>query len=107
MGESWKSRGTFLVLLALKGGGKHGYEIATWLEERSQGFFRLSFGALYPILHKLEKDGLIEGRWEGDDSARRRKVYVLTAQGKASLKEERERYDALAGAFARLLGSKA
>ena len=57
------SRGTFLALLALQDGPKHGYEISTWIEARSRGFFSLSFGALYPILHRLEKEGLVEGAW--------------------------------------------
>jgi DNA-binding PadR family transcriptional regulator len=99
MPESWKSRGTFLVLIALAEGPKHGYEIATYLKDRSAGFFSLSFGALYPILHKLEKDGLVAGTW-----VERRKTYELTKAGKAALADERERHDELVGAFARLFG---
>jgi PadR family transcriptional regulator PadR len=102
MPENWKSRGTFLVLLALADGPKHGYEIATFLKERSGGFFTLSFGALYPILHKLEKEGLVGGTW-----VERRKTYELSKAGRAALVDERERYDELVGAFARLFGSKA
>jgi DNA-binding PadR family transcriptional regulator len=108
MPEAWKSRGTFLVLLALKNGAKHGYEIAGHLTERSQGFFTLSFGALYPILHRLEKDGLVSARWEavGASGAKQRKVYALTAKGRRALTAERASFEALAGAFARLLGDR-
>jgi DNA-binding PadR family transcriptional regulator len=106
MGESWKSRGTFLVLLALKDGAKHGYEIAGHLTERTQGVFSISFGALYPILHRLEKDGLVSARWEvvGASGAKQRKVYALTAKGRRALTAERASFEALTGAFARLLG---
>ncbi len=101
MPENWKSRGTFLVLIALANSPKHGYEIATFLRERTEGFFSISFGSLYPILHKLEKDGLIKGTW-----VERRKTYELTRAGEAALKGERAHFDELMGAFTRLLGSK-
>ena len=108
MPEPWKSRGTFLVLLALKGGAKHGYEIAGHLSERTQGVFSMSFGALYPILHRLEKDGLVSARWEavGQSGAKQRKVYALTAKGRRALTAERASFEALTGAFARLLGDR-
>ena len=108
MGESWKSRGTFLVLLALKDGAKHGYEIAGHLSERTEGVFSISFGALYPILHRLEKDGLVSARWEavGSSGAKQRKVYALTAKGRRALTAERASFEALTGAFARLLGDE-
>ena len=107
MSETWTSRGTFLVLLALQQGPKHGYEISTYLKGRTAGFFSISFGALYPILHRLEKDGLVKGAWEDVGSAKRKKVYALTAKGRRALDGERDRYEATADAFAKLLGSKA
>jgi DNA-binding PadR family transcriptional regulator len=105
MGESWKSRGTFLVLLALRTGAKHGYEIAAYLEERSGGFFTLSFGALYPILHRMEKDGLVSARWQavGASGAKQKKVYALTAKGRKALGAEQASFHAQTGALARLL----
>lgn len=106
MQESFRSRSTFLVLLALDAGPKHGYEIARWVEERTGGFFTISFGALYPILHKLEEEGLIRGDWEDVGAAKRKKVYALSAAGKRQLKGERAHHEALMGAFARLLGAK-
>jgi DNA-binding PadR family transcriptional regulator len=108
MPEAWKSRGTFLVLLALKNGAKHGYEIAGHLTEKTEGVFTMSFGALYPILHRLEKDGLVSARWEtvGASGAKQRKVYSLTAKGRKALTAERASFEALTGAFARLLGDR-
>ncbi|HET6923580.1 MAG TPA: PadR family transcriptional regulator [Anaeromyxobacteraceae bacterium] len=104
MAENQPPRGAFLVLLALRGGPKHGYEIAAHLRERSGGVFTLSFGALYPILHRLEKDGLLAGSWQDVGPAKRKKVYALTRQGEAALGAERARYLALAGALSKLLG---
>ncbi len=104
MPESQPPRGAFLVLLALRGGPQHGYEIAAHLRERSGGVFTLSFGALYPILHRLEKDGLVSGRWQDVGPAKRKKVYALTRQGEAALGAEKARYLAFAGALSKLLG---
>jgi len=102
-----RSRGIFLTLLALQDSPKHGYEIASYLKERSGGFFSLSFGALYPILHRLEKGGLVSARWQRVGSSKEKKVYALTAKGRKAIEEERQNYDALAGAFAKLFGGKA
>ena len=95
-----------LALLALSSGPKHGYEISSWIEARSGGFYSLSFGALYPLLHRLEKDGLIAGAWEAAGDARKRKVYALTPAGQAALADERARYEAGAEAMALLLGAR-
>jgi PadR family transcriptional regulator, regulatory protein PadR len=99
-----EARGAFLALVALKDGPKHGYEVASFLRERSGGFFTLSFGALYPILHRLEREGLAAGDWHDLGPAKRKKVYRLTRRGEEALASERERARALAGALARLLG---
>ena len=104
MPESQPPRGAFLVLLALRGGPKHGYEIAAHLRERSGGIFTLSFGALYPILHRLERDGLTSGSWQDVGPTKRKKVYALTRQGEAALGAEKARYLAFAGALSKLLG---
>ena len=101
-------RGPFLVLLALRGGSKHGYEIASWIQDRSGGFFTLSFGALYPVLHKLEKEGLLAAEWQavGEPGVKQKKVYQLTNKGRRALESERQRFAALHGALARLLESR-
>jgi DNA-binding PadR family transcriptional regulator len=67
------------------GGKKHGYQLALEIEERSSGFFRFNHGTLYPILHKLEREGMIRGTWSGDDLRRKRKSYSLTPKGKRYL----------------------
>ena len=76
-----------LILAALRDGPAHGYEIALALEQDSGGTFSFQHGTLYPILHRLESEGLIEGEWDAS-GGRRRKVYGLTARGRDHLTGE-------------------
>lgn len=71
-----------LILSILKQGKKHGYQIALEIEENSRGMFKFNHGTLYPILHKLEKEGLIKGTWKQEGPKRQRKYYTLNAKGK-------------------------
>ncbi len=73
-----------LVLSCLREGPKHGYQIALDVEADSGGMFSLQHGTLYPILHRLEKAGLIAGEWSRG-GGRRRKEYTLTTRGVAAL----------------------
>lgn len=74
-----------LILATLSSGTHHGYQLALEIEERSGGAFRFQHGTLYPILHRLERDGLIRGDWVDEGSRRRRKSYRLTAEGRREL----------------------
>jgi PadR family transcriptional regulator, regulatory protein PadR len=76
-----------LLLSALQRGPMHGYQAALEIEERSGGFFRFNHGTLYPVLHRLEKDGLIAGEWTDPAEGRARKQYVLTEAGRTYLSE--------------------
>lgn len=93
-----------LVLATLEEGPKHGYRIALEVEERSQGAFELQHGTLYPILHRLEKEGLIEGTWE--EEGRRRKVYGLTERGGRRLRRQGSRLMEAFRTLARMLGGE-
>jgi len=65
---------------------RHGYEIAKLIVQRSQGELRYGSAALYPILYKLERRGLIDGRWVEKPGERRRRFYRLTAAGRRELR---------------------
>ena len=93
-----------LVLATLEDGPKHGYQIAVDVEEESDGAFELQHGTLYPILHRLDKEGLIEGRWE--EEGRRRKVYGLTDEGDRRLHRQGSRLLEAFRTFARMLGGE-
>ena len=70
-----------LILATLADGPRHGYQLALEIEDRSEGSFRLNHGTLYPILHKLESGGLIDGSWAEPAGKRKRRQYSLTADG--------------------------
>ncbi len=85
--EFRKGSTVIIVLKMLNEEPMYGYQISTELEKRSEGYFEFKQGTLYPALHKLEEDGLIEGRW-GDEETEgpRRKYYHITESGRKSLK---------------------
>ncbi len=66
----------------------YGYQIIKELDRRSQGYFKFSEGTLYPALHRLEKAGLILGKWQMLPSGRQRKYYYLTDKGRRVLAEK-------------------
>jgi DNA-binding PadR family transcriptional regulator len=88
-----------LILAILSGGTRHGYQLALELEERSGSFFRLNHGTLYPILHKLEKEGMIRGSWSDEGPKRRRRQYSLTLKGKKHASHQIEAWREFYGHF--------
>jgi DNA-binding PadR family transcriptional regulator len=82
----------------------HGYQIARALECRSEGSFQFKEGLLYPRLHQMEREGLLQSEWQGDHGTRRRKVYRPTADGRRRLAEELEQWQAFSLSMDRLLG---
>jgi len=83
-----RSCNEILILSTLSSGPHHGYQLALEIEEKSSGAFRFKHGTLYPILHKLESDGLIRGDWLEGEGKRKRKSYELTAAGRHRLSEQ-------------------
>ncbi len=77
-----------LVLAVVAERPAHGYAIMEALHERSRGELTIEGGTLYPVLHRLEAEGLVSGKWSVE-SGRRRRTYALTSKGRAALKEER------------------
>lgn len=67
--------------------GIHGYGIARELETRTDGVLEVKEGTLYPILHRLKKERLLEVKTEKSDAGPRRKVYFLTGEGDRVLRE--------------------
>src|SRR5947209_14261274 len=78
-----------LVLAVLAEGPLHGYAVIEALRRRSEGAFELAEGTLYPVLHRLEAEGLLASSWT-TVQGRRRRVYRLTRQGRAALAGRRE-----------------
>ena len=84
----------------------HGYELIQRLEARSEGHFRFKEGLIYPTLHRLEQEGLLESSWKGEPGTRRRKVYKLTDRGRRQLEIELEQWKAFRRGMSLLLGSE-
>ena len=63
------------------------------MEIRSKGVFAFKEGTLYPILHTLENEGLIEAYWDCGEGKRKRKYYRITENGKNALKEKEEEWE--------------
>ena len=88
-----------MVLSILAGGESYGYEILKQVKLLSGGKLEWSDGMLYPVLHRLERDGLIAGHWQLTDEGRRRKYYRLTGRGKGQLATDRENWQTVHGAL--------
>ena len=65
-----------------------------------------SFGMLYPVLHRLEKDGYIASSWKSSDKERLRKYYRLTEAGRRELEREKSQWSAITGLFTSLWESE-
>lgn len=79
---------SLLVLALLKQGEMYGYQIIEELTRRSEGVFQMKEGTLYPVLHSLEKDRLVEAREAQSPSGRPRRYYRITARGLRVLEEK-------------------
>lgn len=86
---------TPIVLAILAEGDSYGYAILKRVRELSEGRMEWTDGMLYPVLHRLERLGHVEARWEVAESGRRRKYYRITAQGRERLAEERKQWQAV------------
>ena len=102
--ELLKGTTTLLILQLLKEGDKYGYEMVKELGTRSQDVFTLKEGTLYPILHNLESEGMIEAYWEETASTRKRKYYRITKKGTKLLKEKKTEWQIYSKNVANIIG---
>jgi len=84
-----KGSSNSLLLFLIEQQPMYGYQIIKVLERRSQGYFKFKEGTLYPALHRLEKAGLILGKWHLLTNGRPRRYYHITAKGHHKLTAER------------------
>jgi transcriptional regulator len=86
-------RGTLglLVLKALSLEPMHGVGISRRITQMTMGAYQVSFGSLFPSLHRMEERGWLKAEWRTSENNRRAKYYRLTSSGRAQLKvEERD-----------------
>jgi DNA-binding PadR family transcriptional regulator len=86
---------TPIVLAILAEGDSYGYAILERVRQLSGGDIAWTDGMLYPVLHRLERLGLVEARWEVAETGRRRKYYRITGPGHAQLTDEKRQWEAV------------
>jgi DNA-binding PadR family transcriptional regulator len=105
--ELLKGSADTLVLSSFVEGEKYGYQVVKELERRSEGFFCFKEGTLYPILHRLERQGLLSARWETMPNGSERRYYALTARGRRELASKLTEWRTFVKAVGRVTGSPA
>src|SRR5215510_9616164 len=86
-----------LVLAILEDGESYGYAILKRIDELSGGEMEWTDGMLYPLLHRLDRLGYVEARWDAAEGARRRRYYRITPAGRSALSEQRRQWEVVAG----------
>ncbi len=102
-GELLQGTLPLLILRTLATGPNHGFAIARRIRQISKSVLRVEQGSLYPALHRMELDGVIESYWGTTENNRTAKYYRLTRRGTRQLASETERWNAIAGAVAAIL----
>jgi transcriptional regulator len=100
--ELRKGSAETVILALLEERDRHGYEIAKLIEHRSDGALKFHVASLYPTLYRLERRGLIQGRWVERSNTRRRRFYRLTPQGQKTLDAQRRSWRAFFAALNRV-----
>jgi PadR family transcriptional regulator PadR len=93
-----------LILSALEGATRHGYEIGKLLEHRSGGKLEFRVSTLYTVLYRMEDNGWIKGRWVEKEGERRRCYYTLTPGGEAALEAQRQEWRDFSAVVNRVVG---
>ncbi|MBT7097388.1 helix-turn-helix transcriptional regulator [Candidatus Poribacteria bacterium] len=93
-----------LILGILSQGESYGYEIIRRMRELSEGELEWADGMLYPVLRRLEADGLIVSEWRVSEAGRKRRYYQIVADGSEALATERQQWHAVHGALQKVWG---
>jgi len=93
-----------LILDVLTRGPNYGYQIVQTVLDQSHGYFDLKEGSLYPALHRMERQRLLQSYWVETDEGRRRKYYRITPAGEAVLTEKRAEWERFAAGVQGVLG---
>ncbi|MDP4152302.1 MAG: helix-turn-helix transcriptional regulator [Bacillota bacterium] len=102
--NSIKGNMSLILLSALLEGDKYGYEITKEISLLTNDEVQLKEGSLYPALHKLEKDGLVESYWSQQEQGRPgRKYYRITQKGEKTVEEERKKWKTFMGTMGRII----
>jgi transcriptional regulator len=92
-----------LILQALTRGPMHGYGVARWIEERTDGTLVIEEGSLYPALYRMDRRGWVTCHWGSSENNRRAKFYSLTEGGHQQLQRETSSWARLVWAIGRII----
>jgi PadR family transcriptional regulator PadR len=92
-----------LVLRALSWGPMHGYAVARFIQQGSDGSFKVLDGALYTSLHRMEERGWVEAEWGTSEKGKRAKFYRLTTAGRRAVRTETDGWNDYVAAVARVM----
>ncbi|WNC15146.1 PadR family transcriptional regulator [Brevibacillus brevis] len=102
--ELMKGSTVILILTLLDRKPMYGYEMSKEMEKHSDGVLSLKEGTLYPILHTLEADGMVDSYWSDGEGERKRKYYKITEAGKEHLNEKKQEWVSFRTAVDQVLG---
>src|SRR5215213_9514860 len=99
-----KGSAEMIVLALLDGRARHGYELAKLIEAQSESKLQFHVASLYPLLYRLERKKLVEGKWVEKAGERRRRFYKVTPAGRHALAEQRKSWREFVKALQQLTG---
>lgn len=99
-----KGSAELLVLSLLEAQPRHGYDLSKLIEVRSGGALTFHVTSLYPLLHRLETQGWIDGKWVEKSEQRRRRYYRLTPEGRRVLQSKQRSWRDFVAAIGRVTG---
>jgi PadR family transcriptional regulator PadR len=94
-----------LILTALAGSPRHGYDIVAWIRLETDGALRIEDGALYTSLHRMEERGWLGHEWRVSPKGRRAKYYHLTPDGRRRLRAGERSWQRFASAVSKLFAA--
>ena len=92
-----------LILRTLQAGPMHGWGISQTIQQLSRDVLQVNQGSLYPALHRLEQQGLVDAQWGNSENNRQAKFYELTRAGRHQLGEATKNWERVSDAVARVL----
>jgi DNA-binding PadR family transcriptional regulator len=90
--ELLKGSTEHLILSLIDQEPMYGYQLIKEIGKRSGGYFEFKEGTLYTALHRLEREGLFQGKWERISNGQERRYYYLTKMGRRVLNEKRDEW---------------
>lgn len=102
--EMQKGSAEMILLALLAERARHGYELAKLIESQSRSRLQFHAASLYPMLYRLERKRLVEGKWVEKAGERRRRFYRLTPLGRKALRDHRRTWREFVTALNRLTG---